>query len=72
MATVEAMASSKKTVDENETLLIDNAVPRAVEPNAARIDDVPDRLLILANRLQRALDSRRATTASNRAQRRNN
>ncbi len=66
------MASSKKTVDENETLLINNAVPRAVEPNAAPIDDVPDRLLILANRLQRALDSRRATTASNRAQRRKN
>jgi len=28
-----------------------------------RVDDVPDRLLILANRLQRALDSRRAATA---------
>lgn len=67
------MASGKKTVDEIETLLIDNAVPRAVEPNAAPIDDVPDRLLILANRLQRALDSRRATTAAgDRAQRRKN
>ena len=67
------MASGKKPGDENETLLIDNSVPRAVEPNAGWIDDVQDRLLILANRLQRALDSRRAkAAASDRAQRRKN
>ncbi|WVT75543.1 hypothetical protein QM996_25085 (plasmid) [Sinorhizobium chiapasense] len=67
------MASAKKTGDENVTLLIDNSVPRAVEPNAGPVDDVPDRLLILANRLQKALDSRRATAAANdRAQRQKN
>jgi len=57
---VEAMASSKKTDDENDRLLMGDPALRAVEPELGRVDDVPDRLLILANRLQRALDSRRA------------
>jgi hypothetical protein len=57
---VEAMASGKKTNDENVSLLMGDPAPRAVEPAVGRVDDVPDRLLILANRLQRALDSRRA------------
>ncbi|KRD58940.1 hypothetical protein ASE60_32840 [Ensifer sp. Root278] len=60
---VEAMASSKKTDDENDRLLMGDPALRAVEPEVERVDDVPDRLLILANRLQRALDSRRAATA---------
>jgi len=60
---VEAMASSKKTDDENDRLLMGDPARRAVEPEVERVDDVPDRLLILANRLQRALDSRRAATA---------
>ncbi|MCY1331093.1 hypothetical protein D9M69_167440 [compost metagenome] len=58
---VEAMASGKKT--ENDRLLMGNPALRAVEPDVGRVDDVPDRLLILANRLQRALDSRRAASA---------
>lgn len=57
------MASGKKTDDENVSLLMDTSAPRAVEPDVGRVDDVPDGLLILANRLQRALDSRRAATA---------
>ena len=64
---VEMMASGKKTDDENANLLIVNSVPPTVEPIAGCVDDVPDRLLILANRLQRALDSRRAA-ACRRAQ----
>lgn len=57
------MASGKKTDDENVSLLMGTSAPRAVEPDVGRVDDVPDGLLILANRLQRALDSRRAATA---------
>ncbi len=60
---VEAMASRKKTDDENDRLLMGDPALRAVEPELGRVDDVPDRLLILAKRLQRALDSRRAATA---------
>ncbi|MCK3779486.1 hypothetical protein MZK49_22570 [Ensifer sesbaniae] len=67
------MASGKKTGNENETLLMDNSAPRAVEPDAGLVDDIPDRLLILANRLQRALESRRAAaSATARAQRQKN
>lgn len=62
-AKVEAMASGKKTDDENVSLLMGDPAPRAVEAEVGRVDDVPDGLLILANRLQRALDFRRAATA---------
>lgn len=49
------MASGKKTGDEIENRLA--AAP--VRAGHTEIDDIPDRLLILANRLQRALDLRR-------------
>ena len=60
---VEAMASGKKTDEGNDSSLIGNPALRAVAPDVGQVDDVPDRLLILANRLQKALDSRRAATA---------
>ncbi len=57
------MALRKKTDDENQSLLLGNPPPHVVDATKGRVDNVSDRLLILANRLQRALDSRRAATA---------
>lgn len=59
------MASDKKTDDEHESLVMGPVASHSDDRAAAGVDDVPDRLLILANRLQRALDNRRAAEAAN-------
>lgn len=53
------MASVKKTSDDAEKILTTDATDQPVGAGYAEVDDIPDRLLILANRLQKALDSRR-------------
>ncbi|MFK0276370.1 hypothetical protein ACIQUG_22050 [Ensifer sp. NPDC090286] len=61
------MASGKKADDEKRELLADSATPCPGDGDMVQLDHVPDRLLILANRLQRALDHRemsRATTGT--------
>ena len=67
---VVTMAPGKKAEDENEELQVGGSETRPVENEVTRIDDVPDRLLILANRLQRALDKRQATKTITKASRR--
>lgn len=52
------MASGKKADVEKRELLADGEGSCPVDSDAAQLDHVPDRLLILANRLQRALDNR--------------
>lgn len=64
------MAPGKKAEDENEELLVGGVASRPVESDAVAVDDVPDRLLILAIRLQRALDKRQATKSISRPSRR--
>ncbi|OCP06324.1 hypothetical protein BBX50_23390 [Ensifer sp. LC11] len=54
------MAAGKKTSDDADNMLATNPATDPAGAGCARIDDIPDRLLILANRLQKALDSRRA------------
>lgn len=58
------MASDKKTNGDNENWLAVDPTSHPADTDAARVDDIPDRLLILANRLQKALDSRRAAVSS--------
>jgi hypothetical protein len=73
MTRVEAMASGKKIDGENDHLLMGDPAPHSFNADTGLVDDIPDRLLILANRLQRALDSRRAAaSATERAQRQEN
>ncbi|MFK0276303.1 hypothetical protein ACIQUG_21705 [Ensifer sp. NPDC090286] len=62
---MDAVASGKKTDDEHESLVVGPIASHSDDRDAARVDDVPDRLLILANRLQRALDNRRAVGPAN-------
>ncbi len=42
---------------------VPDAETAAAGDNAGRFEDIPDRLLILATRLQKALDARRARTS---------
>lgn len=66
------MASEKKTSDRAENQLATDPAANAGGQAPARIDDIPDRLLILANRLQKALDTRRATADGDRQRVRKN
>ncbi len=57
------MVSGKKTSDDAEKALATDAAAEPVGAGYVEVDDVPDRLLILANRLQKALDARRVVNA---------
>ena len=60
------MASGKKRSDDAANRLATDPTGDHVGAGYAEIDDIPDRLLIVANRLQKALDSRRVVANAQR------
>ena len=60
------MASGKKTSDNAANRLATDPPGDHVGAGYAETVDIPDRLLILANRLQKALDSRRVVANAQR------
>ncbi|MGE6784488.1 hypothetical protein ACQKGL_18415 [Ensifer adhaerens] len=61
------MASDKKAQGAGQPRLESDRELESGAGGIVPVDDIPDRLLVLANRLQKAIDSRRAVASNDRS-----